>query len=175
MRKELKEIQEKYGEDIFRLAITHLIHVGIEQFSKKDIDVLCERALHESPDNAIMTGGYQVNILRCAHEICRFSIDDLLKFVKTDVSMAGIPPHLRLMIAFRTNATEHLIMSCMLPPDADHEMLNSLTEEIERREDEYEKKHGSLYGFDMRCAIENAARALKIPLEPIPYDEVIYL
>ena len=175
MRKELKIIQEEYGEDIFRLAITHLIHVGIEQFSKEDIDVLCERALRESPDNAIMTGEYQANILRCAHEICRFSVDDLLKFVKTDVSMAGIPPHLRLMIAFRANATEHLIMSCMLPPDADHEMLNTLTEEIERREDVYEKKHGSFYGFDLRCAIENAARALKIPLEPIPYDEVIYL
>lgn len=175
MRKELKEIQEKYGEDIFRLAITHLIHVGIEQFSKKDIDVLCERALHESPDNAIMTGGYQVNILRCAHEICRFSIDDLLKFVKTDVSMAGIPPHLRLMIAFRANATEHLIMSCMLPTDADHEMLNTLTEEVEWQEDEYEKKHGSLYGFDMRCAIENAAKKLNIQLEPIPYDHTIYL
>ena len=175
MRKELKEIQEKYGEDIFRLAITHLIHVGIEQFSKKDIDVLCERALHESPDNAIMTGGYQVNILRCAHEICRFSIDDLLKFVKTDVSMAGIPPHLRLVIAFRTNATEHLIMSCMLPTDADHEMLNALTEEVERWEDEYEKKHGNLYGFDLRCAIENAAKKINIQLEPIPYDHTIYL
>ena len=43
MRKKLKEIQEKYGEDIFRLAITHLIHVGIEQFSKMDIETLCER------------------------------------------------------------------------------------------------------------------------------------
>ncbi len=175
MRKELKIIQEKYGEDIFRLAITHLIHVGIEQFSKEDIDELCERALRESPDNAIMTGEYQVNILRCAHEICRFSVDDLLKFVKTDVSMAGIPPNLRLMIAFRANATERLIMSCMIPPDTDREILNDLTDEIERREDEYEKKHGSLYGFDLRCAIENAARVLKIPLEPIPYDEVIYL
>ena len=175
MRKELQIIQEKYGEDIFRLAITHLIHVGIEQFSKEDIDVLCERVLRESPDNAIMTGDYQVRLLRCAHEICRFSVDDLLKFVKTDVSMAGIPPHIRLMIAFRANATERLIMSCMLPADMDRAVLNDLTEEIERREDEYEKKHGSLYGFDLRCAIENVARALKIPLEPIPYDEVIYL
>ena len=163
MRKELKIIQEKYGEDIFRLAITHLIHMGIEHFSKEDIDVLCERALHESPDNAIMTGGYQVNILRCAHEICRFSVEDLLKFVKTDVNMAGIPPHIRLMIAFRANATERLIMSCMLPADMDREVLNDLTEEIERREDEYEKKHGSLYGFDLRCAIENAARG-RLPL-----------
>lgn len=175
MRKELKIIQEKYGEDIFRLAITHLIHVGIEQFTKEDIDVLCERALRESPDNAIMTGEFQTSILRCAHEICRFFVDDLMKFIKTDVSMAGIPPHLRFMIAFRANATEHLIMSCMLPPDADTDMLNELTAEIERREDEYEKKHGSLYGFDLRCTIENAARALNIPLEPIPYDEVIYL
>ena len=40
MRKKLKEIQERYGEDIFRLAITHLIHVGIEQFSRMDIDAL---------------------------------------------------------------------------------------------------------------------------------------
>lgn len=175
MRKELKEIQEKYGEDIFRLAITHLIHVGIEQFTKMDIDALCEKARRDTPDNSIMTGEYQADILRCAHEICKYSVDDLLRFVKTDVSMAGIPPHIRLMIAFRANATERLIMSCMLPADMDREVLNDLTEEIERREDEYEKKHGSLYGFDLRCAIENAARALKIPLEPIPYDEVIYL
>lgn len=175
MRKELKEIQEKYGEDIFRLAITHLIHVGIEQFSKIDIDALCGKARRVTPDNSIMTGEYQADILRCAHAICKYSVDDLLRYVKTDVSMAGIPPHLRYMIAFRANATEHLIMSCMLPPDADTDMLNELTAEIERREDEYEKKHGSLYGFDLRCTIENAARALNIPLEPIPYDEVIYL
>ena len=68
MRKELKEIQEKYGEDIFRLAITHLIHVGIEQFSRMDIDALCEKARRDTPDNSIMTGEYQADILRCAHE-----------------------------------------------------------------------------------------------------------
>ena len=175
MRNELKEIQEKYGEDIFRLAITHLIHVGIEQFSKADIDALCEKALRETPEGAVMTGEYQADILRCAHAICQYSVDDLLRYIKTDVSMAGIPPHIRLMIAFRANATERLIMSCMLPADADRDVLNDLTDEIERREDEYEKEHGSLYGFDLRCAIENAARALKIPLEPIPYDEVICL
>lgn len=175
MRKELKEIQEKYGEDIFRLAITHLIHVGIDKFSKLDIDALCEEALRNIPDNAIMSGTYQVKILRCAYEICKYSADDLMKFVKTDVSMPGIPPHISLMIAFRSNATERLIMSCMLPPDANREVLNDLTVEIERREDEYEREHGSLYGFDLRCAIENAANALKIPLEPIPYDEFIYL
>jgi len=175
MRKELKEIQEKYGEDIFRLAITHLIHVGINEFSKLDIDELCEQALRETPESAIMTGTYQSDILRCAHEICRYSVDDLLKFVKTDVSMAGIPPHIRLLVAFHANATEHLIMSCMLPTDADHEMLNALTEVVERWEDEYEKKHGSLYGFDLRCAIENAAKKINIQLEPIPYDHTIYL
>ena len=122
-----------------------------------------------------MTGEYQADILCCAHEICKYSVNDLLRYIKTDVSMAGIPPHIRLMIAFRANATERLIMSCMLPAYMDRAVLNDLTEEIERREDEYEKKHGSLYGFDLRYAIENAARTLKIPLEPIPYDEVIYL
>ena len=81
MRKELKEIQEKYGEDIFRLAITHLIHVGIEQFSKTDIDVLCEKALRETPESAVMTGEYQADILRCAHAICKYSVDDLLRSV----------------------------------------------------------------------------------------------
>ena len=49
MHKELKEIQEKYGEDIFRLAITHLIHVGIEQFSRMDIEALCEKARRDTP------------------------------------------------------------------------------------------------------------------------------
>lgn len=175
MRNELKEIQQKYGEDIFRLAITHLLHVGVYAFSKEDIDALCEAAINNTPDNALMSGEYQADVLRCAHDICRYSIDDLMKFIKTDVNMAGIPPHIRLMIAFRSNVTERLIMSCMLPHDADLDMLNELTLEIERREDEYEKKRGSLYGFDLRCAIENAAKHIGIPLEPIPYDKEIYL
>jgi len=175
MRKKLKKIQEKYGEDIFRLAITHLIYVGIEHFSKMDIDALCEKARRDTPDNSIMTGEFQADILRCAHEVCKYSVDDLLRYVKTDVSMAGIPPHICLMIAFRANATERLIMSCMLPPDTDREILNDLTNEIEHQEDEFEKKHGSLYGFDLCCVIEDTAKALNIPLEPIQYDELIYL
>lgn len=100
MRKELKVIQRKYGEDIFRLAITHLIHVGIDKFSKLDIDALCDRALSETPDNAIISGKYQADILRCAKAICDFTADDLLKFIKTDVSMAGIPPHIRFLVVF---------------------------------------------------------------------------
>ena len=175
MRNELKEIQQKYGEDIFRLAITHLFHVGIYAFSKEDIDALCEAAINNTSDNALMSGEYQADVLRCAHDICRYSIDDLLKFIKTDLSMAGIPPHLRLLIAFRANATERLIMSCMLPPDVDLDVLNELTTEIERQQDAYEEMYGSLYDFDLHRAIENAAKTLNIPLEPIPYDEVIYL
>lgn len=175
MCKELKEIQEKYGEDIFRLAITHLIHVGIDSFSGQDIDVLCEAAVKNTPDNTIMTGAYQADILRCAHAICNCPVNDLLRYVKTDVSMAGIQPHIHLMIAFRENATKRLVMSCMLPSDADSDMLNELTAEIERLEEAYEEMYGSLYGFDLHRAIENAAKALNILLEPIPYDEVIYL
>ena len=174
MRKELKEIQKKYGENIFRLAITHLIYVGIEQFSKMDIDAICEKARHDTPNNSIMTGEFQADILRCAHAICKYSVDDLLRYIKTDMNMEGIPPHIRFLVVFRENATNRLIMSCMLPPNADTDVMNELTSEIERLEDEYDELYGSLYGFDQHSAIEKAAENLNIPLEPIPYDKVIH-
>jgi len=46
-------------DDIFRLAIP-LIHVGIEQFSKLDIDALCEKARHDAL--------FRIRLLSCTYE-----------------------------------------------------------------------------------------------------------
>lgn len=45
MNNTIKEIQRKYGEHVFRMAITHLFDIGVKHLKDADVEQTCQEIL----------------------------------------------------------------------------------------------------------------------------------
>lgn len=63
MNKTVKEIQRKYGEHVFRMAITHLFDVGVKHLKNADVEKICQEILETTPKNSILTPELSADIL----------------------------------------------------------------------------------------------------------------
>lgn len=175
MNKTVKEIQRKYGEQIFRMAITHLFDVGVKHLKNADVEKTCQEILKTTPKNSILTPELSADILRCSVELAKISIWDLLKFVKTDIEISGATVHPGIVIEFRQNALGDLIYSGVVPADTDDGTLNEIEESISMKMEAYEKEHGSYYGFSHKDAIAQSFKEVGIRLTAPVADKTIYL
>ena len=55
MNDNVKAIFKKYGENTFRLGVTHLFTVGISNLKDIDVETVCEKMIKTTPENSIMT------------------------------------------------------------------------------------------------------------------------
>lgn len=175
MNKTVKEIQRKYGEHVFRMAITHLFGVGVKHLKNADVEKTCQEILETTPKNAILTPELSADILRCSAELAKIPIWDLLKFVKTDIEISGATVHPGIVIEFRQNALGDLIYSGVVPADTDDGTLDEIKESISMKMDAYEKEHGSYYGFSHKDAIVQSFKEAGIRLNAPVADKTIYL
>lgn len=120
--KNIKDIQKKYGENIFRMAITHLFETGVKALQDVDVEPICKKIIDETPESAIMTGELQADILRCAAELAKLSLWDVLRFVQTDVQIYGATVHPGVIIEFRRIDDEKIdeVTTCIEKKIAEH-------------------------------------------------------
>lgn len=114
MKEQIKAIREKYGEPMLRMAIDHVIGVGINNLKNVNADEVCAQILKETPANAIMTPEFSAELMRCAIELSRVSIGDILKYIQTDMKYDGVTVHPGIIIRFMQNATGHNIITCVV-------------------------------------------------------------
>lgn len=89
--KEIQAIENKYGMMIFRMAFTHLMDVGHRHMSDPEmVSESCKTIRETTSDNSFMTADFQCSLMECAAELTQFSIDDLLRYVKTDFMFDGL-------------------------------------------------------------------------------------
>lgn len=175
MKEQIKAIREKYGEPILRMAIDHVIGVGINNLKNVNADEVCAQILKETPANAIMTPEFSAELMRCAIELSRVSIGDILKYIQTDMQYDGVTVHPGIIIRFMQNATCHNIMTCVIPADTNEEMLEDAVKTVEDRLEAYIDKTGSAYAFSFTTAIENAFKDASIEIKDLPVDKTFYL
>lgn len=88
---EIQAIENKYGMMLFRMAFTHLMDVGRRHMSDPELVAeSCKTIRETTKPNSIMTADFQCSIMECAAELTQFSIDDLLRYVKTDFGFDGL-------------------------------------------------------------------------------------
>lgn len=175
MNKTVKEIQRKYGEHVFRMAITHLFDVGVKHLKNADVEKICQEILETTPKNSILTPELSADILRCSVELAKLPIWDVIKFIKTDIEISGAVVHPGIVIEFRQNALGDLIFSGVVPADIDDGTLDEIQEAINRKMDAYEKEHGSYYGFSHKDAIVQSFKEAGVRLTTPEPDKIIYL
>lgn len=94
-----------------------IIGVGANNLKNVNADEVCAQILKETPANSIMTPEFSAELVRCAIELSRVSIGDILKYIQTDMKYDGVTVHPGIIIRFMQNATCHNIMTCVIPAD----------------------------------------------------------
>lgn len=175
MSNQIREISKKHGEHMVRMAIDHVISVGVNNLKDVNADEICAKILRDTPANYIMTPEFRAELMRCAIELANVPIGDILKYIQTDMAYDGVTVHPGIILEFRQNATCNHIMTCIAPPDTEEEKLDEVYKVIESKIDAYMEKTGSCYGFSFTSAIEEAFREAKIRISDLPVDRAFYL
>ena len=175
MKEQIKAIREKYGEPMLRMAIGHVIGVGINNLKNVNADEVCAQILKETPANSIMTPEFSAELMRCAIELAQVPIGDILKYIQTDMRYDGVTVHPGIIVRFRQNATCHHIMTGVIPADTAKETLEDAVKAVEDKLEAYIDKNGSAYAFSFTTAIENAFKDASIEIKDIPVDKTFYL
>lgn len=73
------------------MAFSHLVDVGHWHMSDPELVAEnCQTIRDTTPENSIMIDDFQCSLMECAADLAQFSIDDLLRYVKTDFMFDGL-------------------------------------------------------------------------------------
>lgn len=134
-------IHRRCGEPQFRMAIQYLFDTGHQNFTEENVAESKEQIRRDTPKNAIMTEGFQCELLDRCLELSRLPIWDILLYVKLYLCIQG-DDILLLEEAEQALRTWHDIMAPQPWKDAcaDPDLrIEILREMIRRRDTEYTK------------------------------------
>lgn len=83
-KKKIDEIRRN-DEMLFRMAISHLMDVGIRHLTKELVEETCEDIMKQDDSRAFMTNEYKCDILRKAYELAQIPHIDLLVYIQREV------------------------------------------------------------------------------------------
>ena len=88
---EIRAIEDKYGLLLFGMALTYLIDVGMRNLTEENLNETIEqitaKAGEENAGAKIITPDFQCAIIQCAGELAKFSIWDLLRYIKKYITV----------------------------------------------------------------------------------------
>ena len=84
-KKALDKIR-RYDEMMFRMAISHLIDVGIRHLDEENIDRTCKAIQKEDDSKSFMTNNYKCDLVRMAGELAKIDHIHLLVYIQRDVA-----------------------------------------------------------------------------------------
>lgn len=73
-------------EVLFRMAISHLMDVGIRHLTEENIAETCAEIVKEDDSHAFMTNHYKANIVKVAGELAKIDHIHLLTFISREVA-----------------------------------------------------------------------------------------
>ena len=106
-QKKFDEIRNRVGEMMFRMAISHLMDVGIRHLTKENVDSTCEHIMQEDDSNHFMTNEFKCDIVRTAYDLAQISHTNLLVYIQREIAYDvddGMPSYGRVI---------HLLKGCM--------------------------------------------------------------
>ena len=172
---DLQTIYNTYNDYVFRLAVTHLFSVGVDNIKKIDIGTAEKECLEKTPENYIMTGAFRAQLLRCAYALAQIPMWDILKFIQMNIKVDNTTVHPGVFVRFRSTSTNEEFLSCALPAETTESDLCEVEERITALKDQYKSMHGSMYNFPYRKAIHTALEENGIKAAEMPLDHTVYI
>ena len=84
-KKKLDEIRNRNHEVVFRMAISHLMDVGIRHLDEKNIKRTCEEIQREDDSRAFMTNDFKCELIKVAGELAKIDHIHLLVYIQREV------------------------------------------------------------------------------------------
>ena len=84
-KKKIDEIRNKVNEVIFRMAILHLMDVGIRHLDEENVKETCEEIMKEDDSKAFMTNEFKCDLIKAAYELAQIPHIDLLVYIQREV------------------------------------------------------------------------------------------
>lgn len=97
---EIDRIREEFGEPIFRMAISHLMDVGIRHLGELETQTSIDIIMASDDTNNILPNHVLCNVVRAAHQLAKVDHVDLLIYNQTEVEYGmdyGMINYSRLM------------------------------------------------------------------------------
>ena len=80
----LDEIRNK-DEMMFRMAVSHLMDVGIRHLTPDNVEHTCEEIMKQDDNNAIISNYYQCKIVRTAAKLAEITHIYLLAYISQNI------------------------------------------------------------------------------------------
>jgi hypothetical protein len=81
-KKTLDNIRARHDEMMFRMAISHLMDVGIRHLDKDTCTSTCKEIMLQDDSHAFMTNQFQCELIWLAHELAQVPHIDLLIYIQ---------------------------------------------------------------------------------------------
>ena len=120
-KKKIETIRNNIGEPMFRMAISHLMDVGIRHLTEESVSHTCEQIMKEDDSKSFMTNEYKCDLVRAAYELAQIPHIDLLVYIQREVDydvFDGVPSYQRAI---------DLIKGCMCNIEQWNDCQNNLT------------------------------------------------
>ena len=78
----------KRNEVMFRMAISHLMDVGIRHLTEDNVKETCENIMKQDDSHSFMTNKYQCDLVHMAYELAQISLNsqvDLLVYIQREI------------------------------------------------------------------------------------------
>ena len=83
-KQKLEELRRK-NEVLFRMAISHLMDVGIRHLTEENIEQTCTEIMKQDDSHAFMTNDFQCALVRMAGELAKIDHVHLLNYISKNV------------------------------------------------------------------------------------------
>lgn len=84
-KKKIDEIRNDVGEPMFRMAISHLMDVGIRNLDEENVRLACNEINKEDDSRSFMTNRFKCYIVETAAKLAQISHVDLLVYIQREV------------------------------------------------------------------------------------------
>lgn len=84
-KNEIDRIRQEFGEPIFRMAISHLMDVGIRHLGELETQTSIDIIMAGDDTNNILPNHVLCNVVRAAHQLAKVDHVDLLIYNQTEV------------------------------------------------------------------------------------------
>lgn len=83
-KKKLDELRRQ-NEMMFRMAISHLMDVGIRHLTEENIEANCKEIMKEDDSKAFMTNEFKCELIRMSGELAKIDHIHLLVYISKEV------------------------------------------------------------------------------------------
>ena len=139
MKEKIMQIYNKYGDFVFNCAVSHLMDMGARNLQKMDIEAQCKKVVETTPDQSIVSGDVQADILRCSAELAQLKMSDILRFVQTDMRFVGVKIHPGRVVCFVRKKNGARILTAVLPAETTDDQIAKISSHVDSHRYEFNR------------------------------------